>query len=230
MAQVRKLVLPNGMTVVPGDWTAAVPLFSTVEVAAGPIPTLFAFSYTSGDTVPGSVGPRMATPIDTNLQGEGSKLPENEELVIHTMMISAFKTGVHASNTSFADADVPEVPLPDMLRLQQDMLIQLNIAAVKNYTQSPMDYWPAAAGVNHVYSGGLTAASGGTTGTAVAYNGSVCTNGNRKFASPLYVAGGESFRVECVPNRGQITGLNLAADSRIQLRIYLDGFRRRPVA
>ena len=231
MAQVRKLVLPNGMTVVPGDWTAAVPLFSTVEVAAGPIPALFAFSYTSGDTVPGSLGPRMATPLDTNLQGEGSKLPENEELVIHTMMISAFKTGPNttAANGLFPDAEVPEVPLPDMLRLQRDMLIKLNIAAVKNYTESTMDYWPAAAGVQHMYSGGLNRPNG-ATGTAVAYNGSVCTNGNRKFASPLYVAGGESFRVECVPNRGSVEGLGLAPTSRIQLRIYLDGFRRRPVA
>lgn len=231
MAQVRKLVLPNGMTVVPGDWTAAVPLFSTVEVAAGPIPSLYAFSYTSGDTVPGSVGPRMATPIDTNLQGEGSKLPENEELVIHTMMISCFKTGPNtvAANDQFPDAEVPEVPLPDMLRLQRDLLIQLNIAAVKNYTQSPMGYWPAACGVNHVYSGGLVAPAG-ATGTAVAYNGSVGTQGNRKFASPLYVAGGESFRVEVISNRGQVTGLGLDTDSRIQLRIYLDGFRRRPVA
>lgn len=231
MAQVRKLVLPNGMTVVPGDWTAAVPLFSTVEVKAGPMPTLFAFSYTSGDTVPGSVGPRMATPLDTNLQGEGSKLPENEELVIHTMMISAFKTGPNTSqaNAIFPDAELPEVTLPDMLRLQRDMLIKLNIAAVKNYTESTMDYWPAAAGVQHMYSGGLNRPNG-ATGTAVAYNGSVCTNGNRKFASPLYVAGGESFRVECVPNRGSVEGIGLAPDSRIQLRIYLDGFRRRPVA
>jgi len=224
MAQVRKLVLPNGMTVVPGDWTSAVPLFSTVEVAAGSIPTLYAFSYTAGDTVPGSVGPRMATTIDTNLQGEGSKLPENEELVIHTMMISAFKEGAAADSGVFPDPLVPEVPLTDMLRLQQDLLIQLNIAAVKNYTQSPLSYWPGAAGVQHAYSGGLTG------GTAVAYNGCTGTQGNRKFASPLYVAGGESFRVECVPNRGAISGLNLAATSRIQLRIYLDGFRRRPVA
>jgi len=233
MAQVRKLTLPNGMTVVPGDWTASVPLFSTVEVAAGSIPSLYAFSYTSGDTVPGSPGPRMATPIDTNLQGEGSKLPENEELVIHTMMISAFKTGAFNGLTTngIPDADVPEVPLTDMLRLQRDLLIQLNIAAVKNYTQSPMGYWPGAGGVQHVYSGGVQAVTGATaTGTAVAYNGSVGTQGNRKFASPLYVAGGESFRVEVIPNRGEVAGLNLAAASRIQLRIYLDGFRRRPVA
>jgi len=220
------------MVVVPGDWSSAVPLWSTVDVASGPISSLFGFSYTAGDTVPGSVGPRLATELDTNMQGEGSKLPANEELVIHTMAISVTKQGQSgdAQAQAFPDADNPEVPLPDMLRLQRDMLIQLNIAAVKIYTQTPLSWWPAAAGVQHVYSGGRTQVSGGDTGTAVAYNGSTCANTNRMFASPLYVAGGESFRVECVPNRGEIVGLDLQQDARLQLRIYLDGFRRRPVA
>jgi len=229
-SQVRKIRLPNGMVVVPGDWTSAVPLWSTVDVAAGPISNLFAFSYTAGDTVPGSLGPRLASELDTNMQGEGSKLPANEELVIHTMAISVTKHGPAETTAFFPDADEPEVPLPDMLRLQRDMLVQLNIAAVKSYTQTPLSVWPAAGGVYHQYSGGRTRVSDGQTGTAVAYNGSTCANANRMFASPLYVAGGESFRVEFVPNRGEIVGLNLAPESRLRCCIYLDGFRRRPVA
>jgi hypothetical protein len=218
------------MVVVPGEWTSAVPLWSTVEVAAGPITTLNAFSYTSGDVVPGSVGPRMATAIDTNLQGEGSKLPENEEIAIHYLAIDVFKQGLALDPNAFPDPDQPEVPLPDMLRLQRDTLIELSIAAVKNYTQSPLSYWPGAAGVQHVYSGGLTRVSDGATGTAVAYNGSTSTEGVRALASPLYVAGGEAFKVALSFNKGEVAGLNLQTDARLVCRLFLDGFRRRAVA
>lgn len=230
MAQIRKMRLPSGMVVVPGEWTSACPLYSTGEVAAGPITPLNLFSYTSGDVVPGSVGPRMATDIDTNLQGEGSKLPENEEIAIHYLAMEVFKTGLALDPNAFPDPDQPEVPLPDMLRLQRDTLVQLQIAAVKNYTQSPLSYWPASTGVQHVYSGGLTRVSDGATGTAVAYNGAPGVDTVRKLASPLYVAGGESFKVDLSFNRGEVVGLNLQPDARLVVRAYLDGYRRRPVA
>ncbi len=231
MAEIAKIRLPNGNVVVPGEWTMAVPLYSTVEVAAGPINGLIAFSYGQGGTVPGSVGPRQSTLADTNLQGEGSKLPENEEIVIRAIGIEAFKTGPALEVNTFPDCDVPGVPLTTMLQLQRDILVELNIAAVKNYTQSTMGYWPAGTGMNYTISGGRSSVSGpGGNGEVPANNGFPRTEAGRELASPLHIAGGEAFGVKFSAGPGQVVGLNLAANSRIRLRILLDGERRRPVA
>lgn len=230
MAQVWKVRLPGGNVVTPGEWTAAEPLYSTIEIAAGPFPAIVAFSYGRGGTVPGSVGPRQSTLIDTNLDGEGNRLPENEELVIHTIGVSVFKIGAAASTSAFPDADNPHVPLPDMLRLQRDLLMLLSIANVKEYTRSPMSYWPGGMGVQSMYSGGVSNVSGGTNGEIPAVNGSPSVDGRRELASELYVAGGEGFQLTFRSGLGQVTNLNLAADARMRLRCYFDGYRRRPVA
>lgn len=231
MAQLWKVRLPDGNVVTPGDWTASEPLWSVVEVPAGPFPLLTAFSYSRGGSVPGSVGPRDAILTDTNLQGEGNRLPENEELICFNLGIEVFKVGPADNVDAFPDADEPGVPLPDMLRLQRDLAIEFRIAAVKDYTRAPLSYWPAGTGVYGLYAGGRTRVSGGqATGEVVAYNGGVSRQDQRQFATPLYVAGGESMSVDIRPSRGAVEGLNLATDSRMFLRTYLDGYRRRPVA
>ena len=231
MAQLWKVRLPNGNVLTPGDWTSAEPLWSTIEVAAGPFPVLTAFSYSQGGSVPGSVGPRDAVLSDTNLQGEGNRLPENEELICYNLGIEAFKEGPAASVSAFPDADNPHVPLPDMLRLQRDLSVEFKIAFVKNYTNAPMSYWPAGTGVASYYAGGRSKVSAGAaTGEVSAYNGGTSRMDQRELASPLYVAGGESMAIDFRPARGEVMNLNLATDSRIVLRTYLDGLRRRPVA
>jgi hypothetical protein len=238
-SQLRSIRLPNGMTVVPGDWTSSVPLYSTVEVAAGAIPDLRAFNYTEGMAVPGSIGQRTATELDTNLQGEGGKLPENEELIVHTISCEVFKRGTAADASLFPDPDQPEVPLPDMLRLQRDLLVALVISTTeKEYSHSPLSFWPASTGVRYARSGSLTRVSDGATGTVVANNGGVGATMARSFASPNYVAGGEPFHVAFRANRGEITNLNLAragaeaplVEGRMVIRCFLGGYRRRPVA
>jgi hypothetical protein len=230
MAQLIKIKLPDGRVYEPGDWTNAEPLYSTVEVGAGSFPVLTAFSYSAGGTVPGSVGPRQAFITDTNLQGEGNRLPENEELICFNIAVEVFKVGLAADQDIFPDADNPGVPLPDMLRLQRDLLIKFRIAAVKDYTNSPLSYWPAGTGICYVNSGSLSRQSGGASGTVVGNNGGVSPADSRVLASPLYVAGGESLAVDVKAGPGQVVGLNLATTARMRLRIYLDGYRRRPVA
>lgn len=230
MAQLIAVKLPDGRVLQPSDWTTSEPLYSTVEVAAGSFPVLSAFSYSYGATVPGSVGPREALISDTNLQGEGNRLPENEELVVYNLSIEVFKDGAEDDTTLFPDPENPEVPLPDMLRLQRDLLVFFRIAYVKEYTHSPLSYWPAGTGVNYTNSGSISRATGGVSGTAVANNGGVSPADMRTLASPLYVAGGESLSVDIKAGPGQVNNLNLAADARMRLRIFLDGYRRRPVA
>lgn len=231
MSQLWKVRLPNGNTITPGDWTSAEPLYSTVEISTLAFGTFTAFSYPEGGDVPGSVGPRQSSKIDTNLEGEGNRLPENEELIIYNIGVSAFKIGAANIVSAFPDADSPHVPLPDMLRMQRDLIIELRIAAVKNYTRAPMSYWPAGTGVQSMYSGGRSRVSGATAGGEVpAVNGSPTVDGGRELASPFYVAGGESIAVDVKAGPGVVTNINLAAGSRMRLRIFLDGYRRRPVA
>jgi len=231
MAQIWKVRLPNGDVITPGDWTCAEPLYSTVEIGPQNFPLLTAFGYGQGGTVPGSVGPRQSTLVDTNLQGEGNRLPENEELICYNLGVEVFKRGVAATTLPFPDSDNPGVPLPDMLRLQRDVLIQFKIAAVKNYTHSPMSYWPAGTGAYYTISGGRSVVSGASAnGEVNANNGSSSVKGRRELASQLTVAGGESMAVDVRSGPGIVTNLNLAADARMVLRIFLDGYRRRPVA
>lgn len=230
MAQISDIISPDGSSYRPEDWTSAEPLWSTVEVGAGSFPVLSAFSYSRGASIPGSPNNRPSTIRDTNLEGEGSMLPENETLIIFNMSCDVYKIGVAADTNVFPDPDEPEVPLPDMLRLQRDMNVFVRIAAVKDYTQSPLSYWPGGQGVAHMYSGAVSRAAGGLTGSVVAYNGSPSPQDVRTLAMPLKVAGGESFSVDFKPGPGQINGLNLATDSRLRIVVSLDGYRRRPVA
>lgn len=231
MAQIYKIRFPDGQVVTPGEWTSAVPLYSTVEIGPTAFPVVTAFSYSAGGTVPGSVGPRPATETDTNLQGEGNRLPENEDLICQAIGISIFKRGLAASVDRFPDCDEPEVPLPDVLRALRDLTVQFKIAAVKEYTHSPIGYWPAGVGVAHVISGGRSFVSAAApNGQVPAYNGTPEVGARRELASPLYVAGGESLSLDFRAGPGRVINLNLAATSRLVLRTYLDGIRRRPVA
>lgn len=230
MAQIEQIILPNGTAYRPEDWTTAEPLWSTVEIGAGSFPVLTAFSYSRGASVPGSPTQRTATWRDTNLEGSGSMLPENETLIIYNITCDVYKIGAALDTNVFPDPEEPEVPLPDMLRLQRDVNVYVKIAAVKDYTHSPLSYWAASQGVNHMYSGGVSRAAGGLSGSVVAYNGSTSPFDVRTLSTPLKVAGGESFGVDFKAGLGQVTGLNLATNSRLRVCVALDGFRRRPVA
>jgi hypothetical protein len=237
VAQIWNIRLPNGKVVQPGEWTSACPVYSAVEIGPGSFPALTAFSYGQGGTVPGSIGPRQSTVRDTNLQGEGNRLPENEELVVYVMGIEAYTMG-YGNVPLQGDAvdaepvaDEPQVPLFDMLRLQRDLVFRLNIAAVKAYTNAPMGYFPLGSGVAYTISGGRSAASGvAAMGELLGNNGAPVCDGAREFASPLYIGGGDMFAVDVEAGPGAVNNLNLAAGARILLRIFLDGYRRRPVA
>ena len=241
MAQIAKLRTPDGNTVTPGDWTGAEPLFSVVEVAEGSIEDLIAFSYGIGaSAVPGSIGPRRALDSDTNLEGEGNRLPENEELICYNAAVEVFAIGGpgDSANDAIPQSDPPEVSLLNLLRLQRDMLMVVRIGSVnKEYIQAPVGYFPASTGVAAAWSGARSELSGGVSGYVSANNGSHNAHDMRELASPLRVRGGETFGVDFVANAGQIAGLNVnntsgqaTIEGRLRLRVFLDGYRRRPVA
>lgn len=232
MAQLWKIRLPDGRVLVPGDWTSADPLFSVVEVPAGAFQVLSAFSYGVGGKVPGSVGSRTAQSNDTNLQGVGGKLPDNEELVAYNLQVEAFQIGAASASdaTGLPVTDPPDVSLPDMLRLQKDLLIITKIAAIKRYTQAPMGFFPAATGVWAFTAGAVSVASAGANGPIVSNNGGTSVQDRRTFASPLYAGMSDVLSVDITPGPGQVTNLSVPAGGRIRLRVYFNGYRRRPVA
>lgn len=236
MAQLWKIRMPNGKTLIPSDWTSAEPLYSTVEIGAAGFPVVSAFSYgRGGGDVPGSIGPRRATLRDTNLEGEGARLPENEEIIIYNMAIEAFHIGAQSGTDALPPIDPPDVSLLNMLRLQRDLLIVARIAFVKEYTRAPLAWFPASTGVRQWNSAARSQVSAGVTGYVASNNGGDDVCHARQFASPLYIAGGESIAVDFKPGPGQIIGLDVesapaADDGRIRLVCYWEGYRRRPVA
>lgn len=230
MAQLWKIRLPDGKTLTPGDWTSAEDLYSTVEVGSGPFPVVTAFSYGRGASVPGAATQRASTYADTNLEGEGNRLPENEELIAYSLSVEAFMIGAEGT----ADAAVipasqaPDVSLLNMLRLQRDLLVITRIAAVKEYTRQPMGVFAAGSGVQQYNSAAINSTT--LLPYVASNNGGTDVCDSRQWASPLYVAGGESLAVDVKPGPGQVVDLNLAAGSRIRLRLFFEGYRRRPVA
>lgn len=235
MAQLYKVRMPDGRTFAPSDWSSAKPLYSTVEIGAGSFPVVSAFTYAQGGSVPGALNNRVATLADTNLQGEGARLPENEEIIIYQMAIEAFHIGEQSNADVLPSIDPPDVSLPNMLRLQRDLLITARIAYVKEYTHAPLSAFPASTGVQQFNSASRTAVSDGTDGYIAANNGGDTVQDGRMFASPLYVAGGESIAVDVSPGPGSVQGLDAEStpggdDGRIRLRIFWEGYRRLPVA
>jgi hypothetical protein len=236
--QLWKIRLPDGRVLEPGDWTTAEPLYSTVEIAPGPITNPSAFSYGRNGDVPGSPGPRKADIRDTNLPGEGGKIPENEELVIYSIHVEAFQVLYGATYEQPSDdsglpvAEAPEVSLQDMLRLQRDIVLVTKIAAIKNYTFAPLSYFPQACGTFSFGSArrNMTGISASAIGAVLGSNGGSSVQDQRLFASPLYVGPSDVFSVEFVVGPGEVTGLSVPSNGRIRLRTFLDGYRRRPVA
>ena len=182
--------------------------------------------------MPGSVGPRKSNFTDTNLQGEGGKLPENEELVVYNIQVEAYTkygAGELAVDT-YPSPDEPDVSLLNMLRLQRDILVQMRIAAVKSYTAQPLSYFGAGTGVNRYCSPSRTVLSAGAEGSVISNNGMTEVGSERSLASPLYVGPGDVMGVDFMPGPGEVEDLVLDTNGRIELRVFLNGYRRRPVA
>lgn len=240
MAQIFKIRQPNGDVVTPADWTGAEPLWSTVEFAEGPLQPLIAFSYGKGGAeVPGSIGPRSANESDTNLEGEGNRLPENEELICYNIACEVFAigTGGDGVDDAIGQSDPPEVSALNMLRLQRDVVVSLRVASTnRRFIEAPIGYFPASTGVKHFAAGGRSALSSGVDSYVSANNGSHNAHDIRRLSSPVRVRGGETFGLDFMPGPGQIVGLNVNQTSgmevqgRLRVRCFLDGYRRRPVA
>lgn len=232
MSQLLKIRLPDGRTLTPSDWTTAEPLWSTVEIPTGNISIQEAFTYGIGGVVPGSPNNRQSSLLDTNLQGEGARLPENEAMIIQAIAVEMYIIPGPGDvfTTDDSNAISPDVGGQNMLRAQRDLLTVVTIAAVKEYIRVPVSFMAAGSGVDSGTASGL--GGDGVNGYVAASNGSTSVKGLRHLASPLFIQGGEAFRVKFIPPRGTIAGLNLGGNpgARLRLRTFLLGYHKRPVA
>ncbi len=214
----------------PADWTATDNLYSTVEIGAGAQPTLVAFAYGTGGTIPGSAQGRKAELIDTNLQGEGGRLPENEAMLIFSMNTDFTLRPILGVGTDDDNVQAPLLGGRNMLRIQRDTILELIIAQLKTYAQAPIGWYPAAQGVKSDTVTGLGADI--LTGYLSGTNGKPSVKGSRRFASPQFILGGETFQVKFRFPAGEVVGLSLpgGASDRVMARVTLRGLRKRPVA
>lgn len=238
MAQAWKVRLEDGRVLVPGEWSST-PLYSTVEIDDGAIQPLQGFSYGLGGDVPGSVGPRSANEADTNLEGPGAILAENEELLLFTIMVELFITTTDdaasadffTANADLGPGDPPTVSLENAMRVLCDTILVLRIAHTKEYCRAPLGFFPAAMGTYH-WMGEARAENNAGANVLLGTNGNPSAGTNRAFSTPHRVAPGEAFEISLEFPNGQVNNLELGNDAsaRVRARIYADGYRRRPVA
>lgn len=233
MAQVYEVILPTGEKVKPQEWSST-PLWSTVEIAAGAVQDLDGFSFGIGGEVPGSVGPRKATIIDTNLKGGGAIIPQNQELLLYTIQLELFQiisneVNYRAANTDIGVPDPPEVSAQNVSRFQRDVLLVLVITgSSRKYYDHPVGFFPAAMGVKQTNGAARNSALGGILN---ANHGGIESYTNRKIATPHRILPGEIFLTGLRFPDGQITGLEFGNDTnaRLRVRMYAGGYRKRPV-
>ena len=238
MAQQDKIRFADGRVMRPGDWTTS-PLYTVVEIDdAANLSPLDGFSYGLGGDVPGSLGPRQSTIVDTNMEGQGSILAENEELLIFGLCVELIQTTA-ASTTNFFTSqeawcpDPPLVSATNCQRILRDTLVRMKIAATKDYLAVPIGFLPGTRGVDHVYGSARSTGSTWTEGVFVGYNGANYEGAQRLFATPHQVGPGEQFIVRLEFPFGTVSGLEFGlpdTSARIKARIYHRGLRRRPVA
>jgi hypothetical protein len=247
--QIIKVRLADGRTVSPSDWTSS-PLWSSVEISdAASLQPLPAFSYGPGGSVPGSFGPRQATDIDTNMQGEGGVLMDNEELMLFGLQIDLFQLydslSLYFTGGERWSPTPPHISATNVQRVLRSTLVKMRIATTKTYITMGLGFFPAAQGV-HATLGAALNLGAGTTGNTLApfigANGNVSVGSGREFATPYSVNPSEQFSVSLEFPFGAVveplasgsagSALDFGDDTgaRILARVYTIGPRRRPVA
>jgi hypothetical protein len=221
----------GGNTFSPADWTSSDNLYSTVEFGTGSQQELTAFSYGRGGYIPGSPTQRKSELVDTNLEGEGGRLPENEAVLIYSISADFFHTPSGGFGGDDDNVQAPNLGVRNMLRIHRDIVAQLQIASLqKIYKQSGIGFFAAGMGVESGFASGT--GQNPAQGFAAAFNGATSIKGVRKFASPEFIKGGETFGVVLKFPTGSVEGLTLNgnANDRVTTRIWLRGIRKRPVA
>jgi len=232
------------------------PLFSVVESQAGADPTngtggnidLRAFSYVVGQNIPQagaiSTGRRSATDSDTN-QVARSRINHDESFICFSMTYEHWAVEGSDNSNSVYPAGAPDVAATaptlrgtNLRILQKEVLLQLFVGANINkpMASAPLAYYGQGIGAVAFGSGDpLAVAVGAATALNLDYGtgGSVSPENQRRWQLPVYIHSDRVMYARLrTPNGAGVagTGSMRDIDQDYQLKVYMDGLKRRPVA
>lgn len=240
MDTITRVRLPNGTEMYLEDWVDR-PIFSTIDTLTSWTDQVIAFfTYAAGEQVPGTNNAtafRTATERDTNIAVAGGNV-STEEMLVYALKPEYFELQTNASTpTDLSSASIRLAGQPIIRPSILGVLflitnLRLKISQ-KAYAEGGTGYFPTGFGVS--YSGQ------GAQNTAVATPRGYATSGVpqgtavKAFAVPHHIGGTEKYQAELRNYFGatvQYFDENVVEVPRcvVQIRLYLDGMRKRPTA
>lgn len=239
--QVTTIRMPDGQEAAFADWQD-MPLWSTIDFLSNFTDLeLSCFTYTVGDRVPvtaNAVANRTATLYDTNVDSPGS-MSSTEEMLVYSIRVEYLQLRTlspnNDPNTGVASSFPDPCPLlVNIFSMQAELMLSLFVSQ-KIMHEAMLGYYNTGFGP---YSPFGHWASGGTGTQSVANGGAPGADAVRALVVPVHIGSQEKFRVAIRnPSGATVPMFNIEADNQsndiemmLQLRIYLDGLRKRPVA
>lgn len=251
--QITKMRLPDGSEVAFVDWQDQ-PIYSTVWALTGfSDEELFLFTYAPGDPISKSDNINTgytSTLLDTNTSTAGS-LNETEEMLVYSIRpeYSVFDVA-DAQTPSLVDLVIdgaasmglPNISITQLKLLQDSLLLQLKVS-MKTMHQERLGYYNTGFGPTGQ---GMIYPTATTTQRSFGAAGLPSQDAVRSLAMPIYIGGGEKFRVLLVnpSTDGGSTNSTGAVDfgyseastpvlstTRVaKIVVHLDGLHKRPVS
>jgi hypothetical protein len=224
MASVDAVRLANGQEFDIQDF-GAYPLWSVFAgiIANMPSEGVWAFNYTTGQTIPGTN--RRANDLDTNLSSANQGLGYAEEMMVYSIMLELPVRPLLQEDAVPAFPD--DLLLVDMQILSEVSLFQFFVTR-KVYSEGTIARYP--------FGGGLWAATN-VNNAEVVNNGFPVAGAQRPLGLPIHLMSEEPFfgRLIFFPDSGALLNTwAVEGEDRVEvgydIRCWLDGVRRRPVA
>jgi hypothetical protein len=242
---IKQVKLPDGRIIIIDEWLQW-PIYSTIEIARNATIDLRAFSYVVGDRVPqtapaptgAAVANRNSSQSDTN-QVAKSRMNHDEAFVAFGLTYEHFAL-LNATVYANAPADVPATrPIltgTDLRKLQMDCMLEVVVGAGINKPQisAPFAYYGQSIGSPAYASGdAVDVAVAGSISMNFNYGtaGAVQPSNQRRWQLPVYIHSDRVFSAKMTSPIGPPgTSAGRVLDQDVQLKFYLDGIKRRPVA
>jgi hypothetical protein len=242
---IKKVKLPDGRTIIIDEWLQW-PIYSTIELARNAAVDLRAFTYVVGQRVPqtapaptgAGVANRNATESDTN-QVAKARMNHDEAFVAFGLTYEHFAI-LNATAYANAPLDVPATrPIltgTDLRKLQMDCMLEVVVGAGINKPQisAPFSYYGQSIGSPAYTSGDAVDVA---VGAAISMNfnygtaGGVTPANQRRWQLPVYIHSDRVFTARMHSPIGPPgTSAGRVLDQDVQIKLYLDGIKRRPVA
>lgn len=223
MASVDSVRLPTGQEFDVQDF-GHYPLWSLFAGIMGNMQAdVWAFNYSQGQTIPGTN--RRASDLDTNLSSANQGLGYAEEMMVYSICIELPQTPLEQEDVEPAEPDW--LLLRDMQELFEHTLFQFFVTK-KVYSEGTLSRYP--------FGGGLWGISN-VNNAELVNSGFPVAGAQRPLALPIHLMSEEPFfaLLRFFPDSGNLLNTwETEGQEKVEvgydLRVWLDGIRRRPVA